>query len=163
MKKCPAIFPLLLLCSLSLHAQSVSFNNLVYFTSLTNGEVHQFLLQGDAFRQDYTENINGLDLEFFKNINAKPNTEKLITGNSTKLADGTILHMVQYTSTNSQFIISMISQAKRYGLELKFRGVDATNNIYLYDNDFYHVSIFLKRDQSSGLVEVKQKEYLGLE
>jgi hypothetical protein len=57
----------------------------------------------------------------------------------------------------------MISQAKRYGLDLKFRGADPFNTIYLFDNSFYHVSIYLKRDQTSGLVEIKQKELLGLE
>jgi len=57
----------------------------------------------------------------------------------------------------------MISQVKRYGLNLQFRGVDVANNIYIYDNSFYLVSIYLRRDQSSGWVEIKQKEYLGIE
>jgi hypothetical protein len=57
----------------------------------------------------------------------------------------------------------MIAQAKHYGLTQRFRGVDNSNNIYLFDNDFYQVNIYLKRDQSSGLVEIKQKEYMELD
>jgi len=163
MKKYLFFLSALLLCSLSMYGQSVKFNDLVYFASLTNGEVHNNLQQGNAFRQDYTEEINGQELEYFKNIKSKPNSENIIIGGYTKLYDGTILRTVDYTSTNPQNIINMISQAKRYGLDLKFRGADASNNIYLYDNSFYHVSVYLRRDQSSGLVEIKQKEYLGLE
>lgn len=163
MKKYLFFLPLMLLCSLSMYGQSVKFNDLVYFASLTNGQVLNNLQQGSAFRQDYTEEVNGQELEYFKNINSKPNSENIIVGGYTKLYDGTILRTVDYTSTNAQNIINMISQAKRYGLDLKFRGADASNNIYLYDNSFYHVSIYLRRDQTSGLVEIKQKEYLGLE
>ena len=163
MKKYLVILPLLLLCSLSMYAQSIKFGDLIYFTSLTNGEVHNNLLQANAFRQDYSMDVNGQELEYFKNINKRPNTEKIIVGSYTKLYDGTILRTVNYTSTDPQNIINMIAQAKRNGLELKFRGVDASDNIYLFDNNFYHVSIYLKRDQSSGLVEIKQKEFLGLE
>jgi len=106
----------------------------------------------------------GSSWNILKISTVKPdNTEKIIAGGYTKLYNGTLLRTVVYTSTDPQHIINMISQAKRYGLELKFRGADAYNNIYLYDNSFYHVSIYLRRDQSSGLVEIKQKEYLGLE
>jgi hypothetical protein len=162
MKKYLFFLPLMLLSSL-MYGQSIKFNDLVYFAGLTNGEVLNNLQQGSAFRQDYTEEVNGQELEYFKNIKSKPNSENIIVGGYTKLYDGTILRTVDYSSTNAQNIINMISQAKRYGLDLKFRGADASNNIYLYDNSFYHVSIYLRRDQSSGLVEIKQKEYLGLE
>ncbi|HAL83172.1 MAG TPA: hypothetical protein DCO83_13860 [Mucilaginibacter sp.] len=154
---------LLLLCTSGMYAQSIKFSDLVYFTSLSNGEVYNNLIQGKAFRQDYTEDENGQELEYFKNIANKPNTEEIITGSFTKLYDGTKLRTIVYTSTDGQNIINMISQAKRYGLELKFRGTDASNNIYLYDNNFYHVSIYLKLDKTSGMVEIKQKELLGLE
>ena len=163
MKKYLILLPVLLCGTLVTRAQSIKFSDLIYFTNLTNGEIYNTLLQGNKFNQDYTEDINGQELEYFKNITAKPNTEKIIVGAYTKLYNGTILRTVNYTSTDSQYIINMISQAKRYGLELKFRGVDASNNIYLYDNNFYHVSIYLRRDQTSGQVEIKQKEYLGLE
>jgi hypothetical protein len=146
-----------------MYGQNIKFNDLVYFTSLTNRQVFDNLMQGNAFRQDYTTSVNGQEVEYFKSIGAKPNSEKINVGVFTKLYNGTILRTVTYTSNDPQNILSMISQAKRYGLLLKFRGVDDSNNIYLYDNDFYHVSIFLRRDQSSGMVEIKQKEYLGLE
>ncbi len=163
MKKYLFFLPVMLLGSLSMYGQNTKFSDLVYFTSLNNRAVYDNLTQGNAFRQDYTMDVNGQEIEYFKNIGPKANTEKIVVGNYTKLYNGTVLRTVNYTSTDAQNIINMIGQAKRYGLELKFRGADDSNNIYLYDNNFYHVSIYLRRDQTSGLVEIKQKEYLGLE
>jgi hypothetical protein len=163
MKKFLFLLPAMLIASLNIHAQSTRFDDLIYFTSLSNGEVYNNLLQGNSFRQDYSMDVNGRQLEYFKNIGPKPGTEKIIVGDYTRLYNGTVLHTVNYTSTDPQNIINMISQAKRFGLELKFRGADESNNIYLFDSSFYHVSIYLRRDQTSGLVEIKQKEYLGLD
>jgi hypothetical protein len=163
MKKYLFLLPVMLLASLSMYGQSTKFSDLIHFTSLSNGEVYNNLLQGNSFRQDYSMDANGRQLEYFKNITGKPNTEKIVVGDYTKLYDGTILHTVNYTSTDPQHILSMINQAKRFGLDMKFQGADEANNIYLFDSSFYHVSIYLRRDQTSGLVEIKQKEYLGLE
>jgi hypothetical protein len=163
MKKYLFLLPALLFCSINIFGQSVKFNDLVYFTNLTNRQVFVNLLEGNRFRQEYTMDVNGQELEYFRSIGKKANSEKIIIGAYTKLDDGTLLRTVNYTSTDVQNIINMIAQAKRYGLELKFHGADASNNIYLFDNDFYRVSIYLRRDEKSGLVEIKQKEFLGLE
>jgi hypothetical protein len=163
MKKCLFFLFVTLSASLSMYGQSTKFNDLVYFTSLANGEVHNNLIQGTSFRQEFITDVNGHPVEYFKNIKGKPNTEKIIVGNFTKLYNGTILRTVNYTTTDAQYILNMISQAKRFGLDMKFHGADESNNIYLFDNDFYHVSIYLRRDQTSGLVEIKQKEYLEFE
>lgn len=163
MKKYLFLMPLMLLACLSINAQSIKFGDLVYFTSLDNAAVHSNLLQGNSFRQDYNIDINGHPIEYFKNITGKPNTEKITVGNFTKLYNGTVLRTVIYTSTDAQHIVNMIAQAQHYGLGKTFQGADESNNIYLFDSSFYHVSIYLRRDQTSGLVEIKQKEYLGLE
>jgi|ERR1700744_3171178 len=163
MKKYLFLLPVMLLASLSMYGQSTKFSDLVYFTSLTNQDVYNTLLQSNSFRQDYAIDVNGQQIEYFKNITPKPNTEKIVVGNYTKLYNGTILHTVDYTSTDPQHIINMISQAKRYGLNMVFHGADESNNIYLFDNSFYQVSIYLRRDQTSGMVEIKQKEYLNLD
>jgi len=163
MKKYLFFLPALLFYSVNMYGQSVKFSDLMYYTNLTNGEVFNTLKQGNAFRQEYTEDVNGQEMEHFKNINRNPNSEKIVVGLYTKLYDGTLLRTVDYTSTDPQNIINMVSQAKRNGLDLKFRGADASNTIYLFDNNFYRVSIYLRHDQTSGLVEIKQKEFLGLE
>lgn len=151
MKKYLFFLPVMLLTSLSMYGQSTKFSDLVYFTSLTNSEVYDNLLQGNSFRQDYSTDVNGHEIEYFKSITGKPATEKIVVGNFTKLSDGAVLHTVNYTSTDPQHILNMIAQAKRFGLEMKFHGADEANNIYLLDNSFYRVSIYLRRDQTSGL------------
>jgi hypothetical protein len=163
MKKYLLFLPVMLLCSLKMYGQSIKFTDLVFLTTLTNDAVYSNLLQSNTFRQDYSEDVNGLQMEYFKSIGAKPNSERITVGRYSRLYNGTVLRTLDYTSTDPQNILNMISQAKRYGLELKFRGVDNSNNIYIYDNSFYLVSIYLRRDQTSGLVEIKQKEYLGFD
>ncbi|MEO6630755.1 MAG: hypothetical protein ABIN13_03500, partial [Mucilaginibacter sp.] len=59
MKKYLFLLPVMLLAGLSTHAQSTKFADLVYFTSLSNDEVHNNLLQGNSFRQDYSIDVNG--------------------------------------------------------------------------------------------------------
>jgi hypothetical protein len=163
MKKYLLLLPAMLLASLSIQAQTAKFTDLIYYASLKNSEVYDSMMQSNYFRQDYSIDVNGHEIEYFKNITGKPNTEKIEVGNYTKLYNGDVLRTVHYTSTDPQHIINMIAQAKRFGLDLKFQGADEANNIYLYDNSFYQVSIYLRRDQTSGLVEIKQKEYLGIE
>ena len=163
MKKYLFLLSSLLFININTYGQSIKFNDLVYFTSLTNRQVYDNLLQGNAFRQDYMMDVKGQEVEAFKRMGNNPQLEKITIGYFTKLFNGTVLRTVSYTSKNPQYILNLVSQAKLYGLELRFRGADDYNNIYLYDNNFYHVSIYLRRDQSSGLVEIKQMEYLGLE
>src|ERR1700761_4915560 len=162
MKKFLFILPVLLLFSITLYGQSIKFNDLMYLTTLNNGQAHNYLQESRTFKQDYVTTDNGQELVYFKST-ANKSSETIITGRYTKLAQGAALRILSYTSTNIQNVINMISQAKSYGLELKFRGADNDNNIYLFDNSFYHVSIYLARNQKNGLVEIKQKEYLGLE
>ncbi|TWJ01526.1 hypothetical protein JN11_01677 [Mucilaginibacter frigoritolerans] len=157
------LFPVLLMIGINLYGQSIKFGDLIYFTSLSNREVFDNLMRGNTFRQDYTMQVNGQEIESFKSIGARANIEKIEVGKYSKLNDGTMLRTVNYTSNSQQDIINMISQVKRYGLDLKFQGADSTNTIYLYDSNFYKVSIYLRRDQTSGMIEVKQKEYLGLD
>jgi|HubBroStandDraft_5_1064220.scaffolds.fasta_scaffold289907_2 hypothetical protein len=162
-KKYLFILSFMLFGSAMVHAQSIKFGDLVYLATLNNDAAYSTLKQAGAFKQDYSENINGYDMEFFKNGGAKPNTERITTGAYTKLYNGTILRTLDYTSTDVQNLLNMISQAKRYGMEMQFRGEDEVNNIYLFSNSFYFVSIYVRRDQTSGLVEIKQKEYMDVD
>ncbi|WP_259070042.1 hypothetical protein HDF24_24640 [Mucilaginibacter sp. X4EP1] len=157
------LLSVLFICSAGVYAQSIRFGELVNFTALSNREVFDNLMQGNAFRQDYTTQINGQEIEYFKSIGVKANVEQINVGTFSRLNNGTMLRTVIYKSTNPQDVINMVGQIKRYGLDLKFRGVDPSNNIYLYDSDFFHVSVFLRRDQTSGMIEIKQKEFLGLD
>ena len=163
MKKCLLLFTLTVIISASSYSQSVKFSDLVYYTNITSRQVYNTLLASNQFAEESVNVINEQPINHFTKIGKNANSEKIVAGKFIKLADGTILRTVQYTSSSARNILSMISQAKSYGLRLRFRGADPSNNIYLYDNDFYNVSIYLRRDQSSGFVEIKQKLYLGLE
>src|SRR5580704_7928367 len=123
MRKYLFLFPLLLLGSARMYGQSIKFSELVYLATLNNEGVYTTLKQGNAFKQDYSEDVDGQQMEYFNSIGAKPASEKIATGSFVKLYNGTILRTLVYTSTDIQNIINMIGQAKRYGLALQFRGV----------------------------------------
>jgi len=164
MKKHLLLLPLLLFGSSRMYGQSIKFDQLVYLATLNNDAVASTLKQGNAFKQDYSQEINGQQIEYFKNIGQKPNSERIATGSFTKLYDGTVLRTVEYSSTDVQNIVDMIAQARKYdGLTQQFYGNDDKNNIYLYDNSFYMVSIYQSLDRKSGRVVIKQKESLGFE
>ena len=163
MKKHLFISAILILSGLNIFAQSIKFSDLVSFTSLGNAAVLNTLLEGSRFKQDYSEIVGGQEMEYFKNTGPRKDTEKINTGSFTKLDDGTILRTVNYSSTEISNVVAMVGQAKNYGLDLQFQGTNETYNIYLYDNNFYMVNIYLRRDQTAGTVEIKQKEYFGLE
>jgi hypothetical protein len=163
MKKVLLFLPLLLLGSIIAKGQSIKFSDLVYITPMSNDAVYATLKQGSAFKQDYSEDVDGYPMEYFKKANAKPDLEKIISGRYTKLYDGTILRTLDYTSTDVQYILNMVSQAKYAGMELVFHGGDNVNDIFLFSNNFFQVSVYVRHDQTSGLVEIKQKEYLNID
>jgi len=163
MKKILFFLPLLLLGSMIAKGQSIKFNDLVYMTPMNNDAVYANLKQGSAFKQDYSEDVDGYPMEYFKRSTGNPEAERIITGRYTKLYDGTILRTLDYTSTDVQNILNMVSQAKYAGLDMVFQGADDVNNIYLFSNNLYQVSIYLRHDQKSGVVEIKQKEFLNID
>ena len=163
MKKFLCFLPILLLGSIIAKGQSIKFSELVYMTPMANDAVYANLKQGSAFKQDYSEDVDGYSMEYFKRANAKPDLERIITGRYTKLYNGIILRTLDYTSTDVQNILNMVSQAKYAGLDLIFEGADDVNNIYFFNSPQYQVSIYIRKDQTSGVVEIKQKEYLNID
>lgn len=162
MKKILVLLPLLI-AAFAAGAQSVKLSDLVYMTPMNNDEVYATLKGGGAFKQEYSEQVNGYPMEYFTQVAGKPDQERIATGRYTRLYDGTVLRTLDYTSTNVQNVLNMVSQAKYSGMTMIFEGADETNNIYLFSSNFYQVSIFVRRDQSAGEVEVKQKEYLNID
>ncbi|HZY37858.1 MAG TPA: hypothetical protein VFE53_14470 [Mucilaginibacter sp.] len=163
MKKILFFLTVLLLGSSIAKSQSVKFSDLVYMTPMNNDAVYATLKQGGVFKQDYSEQVDGYPMEYFKKDSAKPDLERIETGRYTKLYDGTLLRTLDYSSTDVQNILNMVSQAKYAGMYLMFQGADEVNNIYLFSSDLYQVSIYVRRDQASGVVEIKQKEFLNID
>ena len=163
MKKSLLFLSALLLAGVFANAQSIKFSDLVYMAPMSNEAVYANLKQGSAFKQDYSEEVDGYQMEYFKRANAKPDQERIIRGKYTKLYNGVILRTLDYTSTDIQNILNMVSQAKYAGMNVLFEGSDNVNNIYLFSNNFYQVSIYVRHDQTSGVVEIQQKEYLNID
>jgi len=163
MKKSLLFLSALLLAGVFANAQSIKFSDLVYMAPMSNEAVYANLKQGSAFKQDYSEEVDGYQMEYFKRANAKPDQERIISGKYTKLYNGVILRTLDYTSTDIQNILNMVSQAKYAGMNVLFEGSDNVNNIYLFSNNFYQVSIYVRHDQTSGVVEIQQKEYLNID
>ncbi|TWR26427.1 hypothetical protein FPZ43_14790 [Mucilaginibacter pallidiroseus] len=150
---------LLLITAAGGYAQSISFYDLTNLTNLTDGEAHTYLTLGKVFKQQYVEEVGGKRLERFTTINNKVKPQNITIGVKEILSNGTVLHTVTYETFDPQHIVNMIGQAKRAKLIMKFQGVDANNNIYLFDNDFYSVAMYISVKDSRGLVKINQKDF----
>ena len=158
------LLAILTLCfSAATYAQSISFAELTNFTSRTNGEVYEYLTDGRVFKQEYSQDVQGQKMDHYKNIHTQQKVETIVVGKYYKAADGSAIRTVNYTSTEPQDIINLIGQIKKSGLDQILHGADAKNNIYIFDNNFFHVIVNLSVAKNAGSVEIAQKEFVGAE
>src|ERR1700753_3307151 len=104
----------LLLTGLVAGAQSIKFGDLLYITPMTNDDAYATLRSGGVFKQDYSEQVDGYPMEYFRRNGAKPDQERIATGRFTRLYNGTVLRTLDYTSTDIQGILNLVSQARYY-------------------------------------------------
>lgn len=157
------LITLLAFCGADLFGQSITLNDLTNISNLANDEAHNYLVIGKGFKQEYLQEVNGNTLEHLHKVSANKKAETVIIGQGTKLSNGSILRTVTYQSQTAKHLFNLITQAKNAGLKMNIQGADAVNNIYLFDNSFFHIAFFVNRDNTYGSVEVKQKEFMGFE
>ncbi|PWK79646.1 hypothetical protein LX99_00104 [Mucilaginibacter oryzae] len=157
------LITLLIFCGTRIFAQSVTINDLANVANLSNAEAHNYLTAGKKFKRQYLQEVDGHTIEHLNKIGEDNKEETIVIGMGDRLPNGGILRTVTYTTVTSQHILNLIAQAKHLGLIMKLHGSDAKNDIFFFDNDFFHIVIFLNHDNISGSVEVHQKEYLGLD
>lgn len=160
MKK--ALLILLLFClRMSANAQSITFYDLTNLTNLTDGQAHTYLVLGRIFKHQYIEEKDGMTIEHFRSLNPSLAEQTVTIGVSKTLSNGTTLRTITYTSRSPQHILNLIAQARSGHLTMKFQGSDADNNIYVFDNDFYHVKMYISTTENKGSVVIDQKEFVG--
>ncbi|RFZ83355.1 hypothetical protein DYU05_14565 [Mucilaginibacter terrenus] len=142
-------------------AQAISFYDLTNLANLSNGEAHNYLTLGKVFKHLYLEEKDGKKLERFRSVNPKQKEQTVTIGVNTVLSSGGVLRTVTYTTRDPQHIYNLIAQAKRNRMEMRFEGADADNNIYIFDNDFYHVAMYVSNKHGNGLIRVDQKEFVA--
>jgi hypothetical protein len=143
--------------------QSITINDLTNISNLPNDEAHNYVVLGKGFKQEYLQDVGSNMLEHLHKTGTDKKEESLIIGEGTKLSNGTILRTVTYKSQTTQHLFNLITQAKSAGLKMNIQGADAVNNIYLFDNNFFHITILVNRNNTFGSVVVKQKEFLGFD
>ncbi|AYL94134.1 hypothetical protein [Mucilaginibacter celer] len=157
------LITLLLFCCTTVFAQSITINDLANVANLSNAEAHNYLTLGKKFKRQYLQEVDGHSIEHLNKIGPDNKEETIVIGMGDRLPSGTMLRTVTYTTVTSAHILNLIAQAKHSGLTMKMHGSDAKNDIFFFDNDFFHIVIFLNHDNISGSIEVHQKEYLGLD
>lgn len=160
MKRNLLIFVLFLL-SISSYGQSITFYDLTNLTNLSDGQAHNYLTLGKVFKHQYVEEVDGKKIEHFRSVNPQLKEQNITIGVKEQLSNGTVLHTITYVSRDPQHIVNMISQAKRAKLIMKFQGVDADNNVYIFDNEFYRVAMYISTTENKGMVKINQKEFVG--
>ncbi|MBD1392676.1 hypothetical protein [Mucilaginibacter glaciei] len=156
------VLVLLLFCfAASTYAQSISFFDLTNLTNLSDGQAHTYLTLGKVFKHQYQEVVNGKKIEHFRSINPKEKEQTVTIGVNTVLQNQTVLRSITYTTLDPQHVVNMISQAKRSKMTLKFQGVNQDNNIFIFDNEFYRIEMFISTSDNRGMVKINQKEFVG--
>jgi len=154
---------LLACCSGHVFGQSITLNDLINISNLPNDDAHNYLVNGKGFKNEYLQDVNGHTVEHLQKNAGNKTHETVIIGEGYKLSNGTMLRTVTYKSQTTQHLFNLITQAKSAGLKMNIQGADAANNIYLFDNSFYHIAVYVNRDNSFGSIEVKQKEFIGFD
>lgn len=153
---------LLLFCfDTGTYAQSISFFDLTNLTNLSDGQAHNYLTLGKVFKHQYIETVDGKRIEHFKSLNPKLKEQNITIGVNTVLQNGTVLRTITYTTFEPQYVLNLIGQAKKSKLTLKFQGVDHDNNIFVFDNEFYRVDMYISTTNNKAMVKVNQKEFVG--
>lgn len=160
MKRLPLIL-LLFTCNY-VRAQSLTLNDLTNLAQLTNGEAHNYLVHARTFKRDYVQVIDGKQIEKYKGTDDTTKREMITIGDGQKLVSGQLLRNVYYATNNRKFLLNLVNQAKQSNFKLSFTGMDASNNIFMFDDDLYHIIINVGRAKGTGSVSVKQKEYTGV-
>ncbi len=107
------------------------------------------------------EEKDGKKIEHFRSINPNVSEQTISIGVNTVLSSGVILRSVTYTTRNPQHVLNLIAQAKSGRLTMKFQGSDIDNNIYVFDNDFYHVKMYISTSENKGSVVIEQKDFIS--
>jgi hypothetical protein len=156
------LFVIFLFCMrLNANAQSISFYDLTNLTNLSDGQAHTYLVLGRVFKHQYIEEKDGKKIEHFRSINPNVSEQTITIGVNTALSSGVILRSVTYTTRNPQHVLNLIAQAKSGRLTMKFQGSDVDNNIYVFDNDFYHVKMYISTSENKGSVVIEQKNFIS--
>jgi len=154
---------LLVFVGVNVHAQSLSMPELTNLATLTNEQANNALIYGKPFKKLYWQAVNGIQIVHYRAGDLPSKFENIVIGDGTKTSEGIFLHTVTYTTSNTKYVLSLIAQAKDAGLNINFQGVDASNNIYLFDNSFFAVKIYINVNNTQGIVEITQKEYIAVD
>jgi hypothetical protein len=153
------LFAILLFCAGSaVHAQSVSFGDLLNLTSMAGAPSHDLLL-AKGFKSAGPQTFSGKTYDqFTKVVKGTPDkTESVLIGAGLKTASGNLTHEIIYNTQQEQDLNNLLAEAKKSNLSLIFQGTDVSSNIYRFDNSLFRAGISLAFDKKSGNVDVQQK------
>lgn len=143
------------------YAQSLSFEELLNLTNMTEAQSHDFLTAAKGFKAADDQSFNGHNYQEYKIVKGnadKPDKyETVLIGAEVKTSSGSVSHEIIYNTTDDQDLNNLLAQAKKSTLTLIFQGADPNNNIYRFDNSLFHVNISIAFDKKSGNVDVQQK------
>ncbi|PTR01049.1 hypothetical protein C8P68_101280 [Mucilaginibacter yixingensis] len=147
------------------HAQSMTFYSMADMVRLSAGEVDNILVNTGKFKVNDKQIVKGQLLTSYQTIDRNKTPikgETLVTGAYNTTNSGEHLHTITYKSIYPEYIYNLIKQIQGLGYHNTLKGADQVRSIYIFDSNFYHVTVLMMRDGSVNSVEIRQKE-LGIE
>ena len=148
---------LFVVCAVS-NAQSLTFEELLNLTGMTDEQANYFLTVSKGFKSTGLQVLNGKnEYQYKSNSSAPGKTETVTIDVSTNNTGAKTLRVVTYNTLQEQDINNLLAEAKKSSLTIVFQGSDANKNIYRFDNSLFRASISLSIDKKYGSVEVQQR------
>lgn len=164
MKKILFLF-LLVFAVAGARAQSMSFFSMADMVHLSAGQVDNILVNTGKFKANDKQIVGGQMLTSYQTIDRYKTPikgETLVIGAYNTTNSGEHLHTITYKSIYSEYVYNLIKQIQGLNYHTTLKGADQYKSLYIFDNNFYHVTVMMMRDQSMNTVEIRQKE-LGIE
>ncbi len=157
MKKILSILVVMLSCMAG-RAQNITLNDLTNLVHLNNAEAYNYLIQARQFKREFVQDVDGHRIENYRSKLDTGKLERVVIGNAVRSYNGMVLRSVFYSTNSRQYLLNLVAQAKQAGLKKNLTGMDDKNNIYMFDNDLFSVTIHVGRGKSTGSVTVREKD-----
>jgi len=151
----------LFILTLSSKAQTMTFPDMVDLGHLNNDQLYATLIATGRYRVNTMAQVNGQDISYYEVIDRNKQVvkgETLVTGAYHTADHDVRLHTFTYQTTYADYVYNLMAQMTKDGYSLTFRGNDASKHIYIYDNQFTHVTIFIPFYHGTSSVEIREKD-----
>lgn len=144
--------------SVNAFAQSVTFVELSDLLILSPKQVYDILTSGKRYKLISNDVVNGQSVQRYQSPPTALKGEFILTGGNEVSQKGVALQIVSYGTQEQQYMLNLIKQMERFNYKLSFKGADADRKIFIYENAYSSVTVYLNLNSPASNMDIRQKE-----